>query len=122
MVVMPTSSPTLSTPPKPPTPPQPVLERIHLEIIRAVDKEGTMTAAADVLHLTQSALSHSMRKLEDQLGIQLWHREGRTLRPTQAGEHLLKTAKRLLPQLIRTEELLGQFAQGKRGTLSVGME
>jgi len=98
------------------------IERIHLEIIRAVDKEGTMTAAADALHLTQSALSHSMRKLEGQLGVQLWHREGRNLRPTQAGEYLLATAKRLLPQLIRTEEMLGQFASGKRGTLRVGME
>lgn len=98
------------------------LERIHLEIIRAVDREGTMTAAAKALHLTQSALSHSMRKLEDQLGVKLWLREGRNLRPTQAGEHLLATAKRLLPQLTRTEELLGQFAQGKRGSLRVGME
>lgn len=98
------------------------LERIHLEIIRAVDREGSMTAAAEALHLTQSALSHSMRKLEDQLGLKLWLREGRHLRPTQAGEHLLGTAKRLLPQLMRTEELLGQFAQGKRGTLRVGME
>ena len=98
------------------------IERIHLEIIRAVDREGTMTAAAEALHLTQSALSHSMRKLEDHLGLKLWFREGRNLRPTQAGEHLLATAKRLLPQLVRTEELLGQFAQGKRGTLRVGME
>ena len=100
----------------------PVLERTHLEIIRAVDKEGSMTAASQALHLTQSALSHSMRKLEDQLGVRLWHREGRALRPTQAGEHLLAAAKRLLPQLIRTEEALAQFAQGKRGTLRVGME
>jgi LysR family transcriptional regulator for metE and metH len=107
----------------PPVPtPAPALERIHLEIMRAVDREGTMTAAAEALHLTQSALSHSMRKLEDQLGVKLWHREGRTLRPTQAGEHLLATARRLLPQLARAEEFLGQFARGKRGTLRVGME
>ncbi|MEM1308117.1 MAG: LysR family transcriptional regulator [Cyanobacteria bacterium P01_H01_bin.153] len=98
------------------------LERIHLEIIRAVDQQGTMTAAAEALHLTQSALSHSMRKLEDQIGVKLWHREGRSLRPTQAGTHLLATANRLIPQFIHAEERLGQFARGERGTLRIGME
>jgi len=56
------------------------LERNHLEIIRAVERHGTMTAAAGALHLTQSALSHSMRKLEDRLGLAIWNREGRSLR------------------------------------------
>ena len=98
------------------------LERIHLETIRAVDRHGTMTAAAEALHLTQSALSHSMRKLEDQLGTQLWHREGRSLRLTQAGEYLLTTAKRLLPQFTHAEDRLAQFARGERGTLRIGME
>lgn len=98
------------------------LERIHLEIIRAVDEQGTMTAAAEALHLTQSALSHSIRKLEDQLGTLIWHREGHQLRPTQAGEHLLATAKRLLPQFNQAETLLQQYARGELGTLRIGME
>jgi LysR family transcriptional regulator for metE and metH len=102
--------------------PMAFLERSHLEIIRAVDRHGTMTAAADALHLTQSALSHSMRKLEDQVGVKLWHREGRSLRPTQAGQHLLATANRLIPQFVHAEERLGQFARGERGTLRIGME
>lgn len=98
------------------------IERTHLEIIRAVEQHGTMTAAAKALHLTQSALSHSMCKLEDQLGVKLWNREGRQLRLTQAGEYLLATANRLIPQLAYTEERLGQFARGERGTLRIGME
>lgn len=98
------------------------LDRIHLEIIRAVDQMGSMTAAAETLHLTQSALSHSIRKLEDQLGVKIWKREGRQLNLTQAGEHLLKTAIQLIPQIIRTEERLQQFAKGECGTLSIGME
>lgn len=99
-----------------------MLERIHLEILCAVAEQGTLTAAASKLHLTQSALSHSIRKLEDQLGTALWHREGRLLRPTQAGAYLLATAKRLLPQLQHTEERLAQFARGEKGTLRIGME
>ncbi|MFT3736450.1 MAG: LysR family transcriptional regulator [Rhodocyclaceae bacterium] len=99
-----------------------ILERMHLAIIRAVNQHGSLTAAADTLHLTQSALSHSMRKLEDQLGIAIWHREGRSLRPTQAGEYLLAVANRLVPQLGHAEERLRQFARGERGALRVGME
>lgn len=99
-----------------------ILERIHLEIFRAVDRQGSLTAAADNLHLTQSALSHSIRKLEKQLGVPLWHREGRALRPTQAGEYLLGVANRLAPQFAHAEERLRQFAQGQRGTLRIGIE
>ncbi|MDE1146709.1 MAG: LysR family transcriptional regulator [Azospirillaceae bacterium] len=99
-----------------------ILERIHLAIIREVDQQGSLTAAADRLNLTQSALSHAMRKLEDQIGTPVWRREGRSLRPTQAGEWLLAVANRLLPQLSHAEERLRQFAQGERGKLRIGME
>ncbi len=99
-----------------------VLERIHLAIIQEVEKQGSMTAAADALCLTQSALSHSMKKLEQQLGTDIWLREGRSLRLTQAGRHLLGVAERVLPQLALAEERLRQFAQGERGTLRIGME
>jgi LysR family transcriptional regulator for metE and metH len=98
------------------------LERIHLAILRAVDQHGSLTAAAEQLHLTQSALSHTVRKLEAQLGIAIWHREGRSLRTTQAGEYLLAVANRLLPQLDDAEARLKQFAQGERGALRIGME
>jgi LysR family transcriptional regulator for metE and metH len=98
------------------------LERAHLEIVRAVEEHGTVTAAADKLHLTQSALSHRIRKLEDELGVAIWRREGRGLSRTQAGEYLLAVAGRLLPQLAHAEERLRQFAEGERGTLRIGME
>ncbi|RZU38525.1 LysR family transcriptional regulator [Fluviicoccus keumensis] len=99
-----------------------MLERVHLEILRQVAREGTLTAAAARLHLTQSALSHAMRKLEEQLGVAIWHREGRGLRPTQAGEYLLALANRLAPQFEDAETRLRQFARGERGTLRIGME
>ncbi|HEV8693643.1 MAG TPA: LysR substrate-binding domain-containing protein [Lysobacter sp.] len=99
-----------------------MLERIHLSIVQEVDKQGSLTAAASVLCLTQSALSHTVRKLEEQLGTQIWIREGRSLRPTQAGQYLLAVANRVLPQLALAEEKMRQFAQGERGTLRIGME
>jgi LysR family transcriptional regulator for metE and metH len=99
-----------------------MIERIHLSIVQEVDRQGSLTAAADVLCLTQSALSHSMRKLEEQLGTQIWLREGRSLRPTQAGQYLLAVANRVLPQLALAEERIHQFAEGERGSLRIGME
>jgi LysR family transcriptional regulator for metE and metH len=99
-----------------------MLERIHLSIVQKVDRLGSLTAAAGALHLTQSALSHTVRKLEEQLGTQIWLREGRSLRPTQAGQYLLAVATRVLPQLALAEERIRQFADGERGTLRIGME
>ncbi|MDX9970058.1 MAG: LysR substrate-binding domain-containing protein [Porticoccaceae bacterium] len=99
-----------------------MLERMHLAIVREVDRQGSLTAAADVLCLTQSALSHSVKKLEQQLGTAVWVREGRSLRLTQAGQYLLAVANRVLPQLELAQERLRQFAQGERGTLRIGME
>jgi LysR family transcriptional regulator for metE and metH len=99
-----------------------MLERIHLAIVQEVEQQGSLTAAADVLCVTQSALSHSMKKLESQLGTPVWLREGRGLRLTQAGQYLLAVAQRVLPQLDLAEDRLRQFAQGERGTLRIGME
>src|SRR3954464_15232761 len=99
-----------------------MVERIHLAIVQEVERHGSLTAAAAVLHVTQSALSHSMKKLEQQLGTDIWLREGRSLRLTQAGQYLLAVANRVLPQLALAESSLRQFAQGERGTLRIGME
>ena len=99
-----------------------MLERIHLAIVLEVEKQGSLTAAAGVLCLTQSALSHSIKKLESQLGTPVWLRDGRKLRLTQAGRYLLGVANRVLPQLELAEERMGQYALGERGTLRIGME
>lgn len=99
-----------------------MLDRHHLAIIREIDRQGSMTAAADKLFVTQSALSHTIKKLEQQLGTPLWMREGRSLHFTQAGYYLLSVANRLLPQLEHAEAVIGQMADGQRGTLRIGME
>ncbi len=99
-----------------------MLERTHLTILREVDRQGSLTAAANVLCLTQSALSHTMKKAEQQLGTALWKKEGRHLRLTQAGQYLLSLANRLLPQFEHAESRMHQYAQGQRGTLRIGME
>ncbi len=99
-----------------------MIERIHLAIVQEVARLGSLTAAAEALCLTPSALSHSVARLEAQAGTDIWVREGRSLRFTQAGEHLLALARRVLPQLQLAEQRLEQFAQGERGSLRIGME
>lgn len=99
-----------------------MIERTHLSIIKEINKLGTLTEAASALFLTQSALSHAIKKLEAQLGIKVWLKEGRNLRLTQAGEHILSLANRVLPQLEHTEHLIEQISKGKRGSLRIGME
>ncbi len=99
-----------------------MLERTHLAIVQAVEHHGSLTAAAKQLCVSQSALSHTIRKLEDNLGTAIWLREGRSLRLTQAGQYLLSIANRVLPLLGHAENILKQMAEGERGTLRIGME
>ncbi len=99
-----------------------MIERNHLTIMREIYRQGSLTAAANELNLTQSAVSHCIKKLEQQLGTPLWTKKGRNLQLTRAGEHLLGVANRLLPQLERSDENLQNFARGHQGTLRIGME
>lgn len=99
-----------------------MLERIHLEILNAIKEHGTLTKAAESLHLSQSALSHSIKKLEGQLGTHIWEKEGRNLRLTTAGDRIQTLANRVLPQFAHTELLLNQIAKGEMGSLRIGME
>lgn len=99
-----------------------MLERIHLAIVREVARRGTLTAASEALCLTQSALSHTMRRLEERLGAPIWSRDGKRLLPTVAGRQVLSLAERVLPQLEQAEERLQAIVEGRRGVLRLGME
>lgn len=99
-----------------------MLDRSHLSILRAVARRGGVTAAAESLHITQSAVSHAIAKLEAHHGVKLWRRKGRRLELTEAGEMLLTLAERLLPEFEHAENMLADMAQGRRGTLRIGME
>lgn len=99
-----------------------MLERAHLEILSAIRQYGSLTKAAETLHLSQSALSHSIKKLENQIGTSIWKKEGRNLRLTPAGMHIQNLANRVLPQFQHIELVLKQIAKGEMGTLRIGME
>lgn len=99
-----------------------MLDRQHLSILREVDRLGSLTAAAERLNVTQSALSHTIRKLEERYGVAMWEKDGRNLRLTQAGRYIVTLAHRILPQIERAEDVLADYRYGQRGSLRIGME
>lgn len=91
----------------------------HLGYFRAVARVGTLTRAAEILNLSQSALSVQIRKLEEMLGHELFERRGRGLHLTEAGRIALDYAE----SIFQTgDELLGTLtnAIGTRPVLRVG--
>ena len=75
-----------------------MLDRTTLEIIYSISKKGSLTEAAKELHLNQSTLSHSIRKIEKQFAVKIWQKKGRYIQFTQAGKYLVRFAERILPQ------------------------
>lgn len=98
------------------------LEVRHLKLIAAVAEEGGMTRAANRLHLTQSALSHQLRDIENKLGAPLFLRLNKRMVLTQAGERLLSSARGVLCELERAEEDIRQIAENKEGILRISTQ
>src|ERR1700761_9720276 len=76
---------------------------------------GVLTRAADQMFITQSAASVLIKQLEDGLGIKLFDRTSRTLRPTAAAHEILPTAERMLRDLDALKAGAPGGAQTRRG-------
>jgi LysR family transcriptional regulator, regulator for metE and metH len=87
------------------------LEIRHLRLVAAIAETRSMTQAANVLHLTQSALSHQLRDAEEQLGAPLFERKNRQMTLTEAGQRLLQSARAVMAEL----ELAGKEIQKRNG-------
>lgn len=98
------------------------LERQHLEILHTLSREGTLSRAAQALALSQPALTHSIRRLEDQLGLQVWQKQGRGIVLTRAGRTILRAAEQILPRFSKLEEELENQRSGLSSTLTIGVE
>jgi LysR family transcriptional regulator for metE and metH len=90
--------------------------------VETVAKEGGLTRAANRLHVTQSALSHQLRDIEDKLGAPLFLRLNKKMLLTQAGERLLSSAPGVLDELKRAEEDIRQIAMHREGILRISTE
>jgi DNA-binding transcriptional LysR family regulator len=86
----------------------------------AVISEGSMTAAAEKLYLTQPAVSQQIRNLEDELGVSLLDRGSRHAKPTVQGQLLFDYAKRIIALTQQAEVAIQTMGEGVKGSLRIG--
>lgn len=101
---------------------QSILELRHLKTLVALREAGNLLRAATLLNVTQSALSHQLKQLEDHHGTALFERKSVPVRFTPAGERLLKLADAVLPQVDGAERDIVRMAQGVAGQLRIAVE
>lgn len=97
------------------------MELRHLEVFVAVAQERSFSQAADRLHVVQSAVSASVRKLETELGVELLHRTSRRVELTDAGAEVLPAALATLAAAQTTRDAADQVRGGLRGTVRLGI-
>lgn len=98
------------------------LDLRHLRTLRAIHDHGGLARAAEVLHITQSALSHQIKGLEEQAGVELFVRRAKPLRLSAAGLRLLRLAQQVLPLIDAAQAEFRDVERGRIGRLHVGME
>lgn len=98
-----------------------MIEIKHLKAIQAIAVQGTVQGAAELLCITQSALSHQLAELERRLGQQLFVRKSQPVVFTQSGQLLLSTAAKVLPEISAIIQLLKPVA-GKPKLLKLCVE
>lgn len=100
-------------------------EHISLDLIRifyAVVKSGSMTRAAETLHVTQPAVSHAIAELEEKLGFPLFIRKGRSLVLTEEGRAVEEAGKKIHSYLLETEDRLTSLRSLSEGKLTIAVE
>ena len=99
-----------------------ILEVRHLRLLVAVAEERSVTKAGNRLHLTQSAVSHQLKDIEERLGTRLFHRDRKTMVLTAAGERLLETALGVIEQLQRAEQEARDIGAERLGRLRISTQ
>lgn len=98
------------------------IEIKHLRLVDAIVGAGSLSAAAERLHLTQSALSHQLKNLEEYCGQELFLRQGKKMLLTSAGERLRETACQVISDMDVLGQDLQRIASGSEGRLRVSTE
>ncbi|SXD03409.1 LysR family transcriptional regulator [Klebsiella quasipneumoniae] len=91
----------------------------HLQTLLALRKTGSLTRAAAAMQLTQSALSHQIKQLEEHYSVSLFMRKTSPVKFTLAGERLLQLAETVLDAMEETNRDLYKLALGKQGALRI---
>ncbi|OZI77354.1 LysR family transcriptional regulator [Bordetella genomosp. 12] len=92
----------------------------QLQLLVALQQSGSVVQAAALLHMSQSAATQSLAEMERILGINLFDRHARGLRPTLAGHTLIDTARGILAALEESAESLAAIRRGAQAALRIG--
>ena len=98
------------------------IEFRHLRTIKAIHQEGGLARAADMLNITQSALSHQIKGLEDQAGVELFLRRSKPMKLSAAGLRLLRLAEQVLPQVEAIQAEFSALRDGNTGRMYIAIE
>jgi len=98
------------------------LELRHLKTLLALRDAGNLSRAAQLLSLTQSALSHQLKALEDHYGAALFERKSNPVSFSTAGQRLLRLAEAALPLVDDAERDVSRLVSGAAGTLRIAVE
>jgi LysR family transcriptional regulator for metE and metH len=98
------------------------IEFRHLRTIKAIHECGGLARAADQLNITQSALSHQIKGLEDQAGVELFLRRSKPMKLSAAGLRLLRLAEQILPQVEATQQEFTSLRDGRTGRMHIAIE
>ncbi len=98
------------------------IEFRHLRTIKAIHESGGLARAADQLNITQSALSHQIKGLEDQAGVELFVRRSKPMRLSPAGLRLLRLAQQVLPQVEALQAEFDGLRKGSSGRMHIAIE
>jgi len=93
----------------------------RLRYLVTVAEEGHITRAAERLGLQQPPLTRQIRSLEDELGVRLFERLPRGVKPTEAGRAVVEEARAILARAERLPDLARRAARGEQGRLAVGV-
>ncbi|MFZ7338129.1 LysR family transcriptional regulator [Comamonas jiangduensis] len=100
----------------------PFLELRHLRTLSALHETGNLARAAQLLNVTQSALSHQIKFLEERYGSPLFERKSTPLKFSAIGERILELGTKILPEVEQAERDLLRLSQGGGGTLRIVVE
>ena len=98
------------------------IEFRHLRTIKAIHECGGLARAADQLNITQSALSHQIKGLEDQAGVKLFLRRSKPMKLSAAGLRLLRLADQILPQVEAMQDEFSSLRAGRTGRMHIAIE
>ncbi len=99
-----------------------MVELRHLKTLAALRDAGSLVEAAERVHLTQSALSHQIKDLEERLSCSLFIRKTRPICFTSSGQRLLTLADDVLPMIRNAERDISRLAGGEAGRLNICIE